>query len=73
MLLLDTHVLLWWLADDPALSPVARAAIAAGQMRVFVSAASAWEMSIKRAQGKLEIPDDLEAELITHRFQASAS
>lgn len=69
MLLLDTHALLWWLADDPALSPVARTAIAAGQTRVFVSAASAWEMSIKCAQGKLDIPDDLEAELVTHRFQ----
>src|SRR5713101_5316531 len=53
MLLLDTHALLWWLADDPALSPAARATIAAGQTQVFVSAASAWEMSIKRAQGKL--------------------
>ena len=69
MLLLDTHALLWWLADDPALSPAARAAIAAGQTRVLVSAASAWEMSIKRVQGKPEIPDDLEAELVTHRFQ----
>jgi PIN domain nuclease of toxin-antitoxin system len=69
MFLLDTHALLWWLADDPALSPVARAAIAAGQTRVFVSAASAWEMSIKRAQGKLDSPEDLEAELVRHRFQ----
>jgi PIN domain nuclease of toxin-antitoxin system len=69
MLLLDTHALLWWLADDPALSPPARAAIAAGQTRVFVSAASAWEMSIKRAQGKLDSPEDLEAELVQQRFQ----
>ena len=51
MLLLDTHALLWWLADDPALSPAARTAIAAGQTQVFVSAASAWEMSIKRLSG----------------------
>ena len=58
MLLLDTHALLWWLADDPALSPAARTAIAAGQTQVFVSAASAWEMSIKSAQGRLDIPDD---------------
>ena len=69
MLLLDTHALLWWLADDPALSPAARTAIAAGQTQVFVSAASALEMSIKSAQGRLDIPDDLEAELTTHRFQ----
>jgi PIN domain nuclease of toxin-antitoxin system len=70
MLLLDTHALLWWLADDPALRLTARTAIAAGPTRVFVSAASAWEMSIKRAQGKLDCPDDLEAELVRHRFQA---
>lgn len=70
MLLLDTHALLWWLADDAALSPAARAAIAAGRTHVFVSAASAWEMSIKSAQGKLDCPDDLEAELTQHRFQA---
>lgn len=69
MLLLDTHALLWWLADDPALSPTARTTIAAGQTQVFVSAASAWEMSIKRAQGKLDSPEDLEAELVRHRFQ----
>jgi PIN domain nuclease of toxin-antitoxin system len=70
MLLLDTHALLWWLADDPVLSPAARAAIAARQTPVCVSAASAWEMRIKRAQGKLDSPDDLEAELVRHRFQA---
>ena len=69
MLLLDPHALLWWLADDPALSPTARTTIAAGQTQVFVSAASAWEMSIKRAQGKLDSPEDLEAELVRHRFQ----
>jgi PIN domain nuclease of toxin-antitoxin system len=69
MLLLDTHTLLWWLADDPALSAAAQTAIAAGPTQVFVSAASAWEMSIKRALGKLDIPDNLEAELAAHRFQ----
>ena len=69
MLLLDTHVLLWWLGNDPALTPVARAAIAAPGTLVFVSAASAWEMSIKGAQGKLVVPDDLEAQLTRHRFR----
>jgi PIN domain nuclease of toxin-antitoxin system len=57
-LLLDTHVLLWWLADDPALSKQARGLIA-NEPEVFVSAASAWEIAIKRALGKLEAPDDL--------------
>jgi PIN domain nuclease of toxin-antitoxin system len=57
-LLLDTHVLLWWLADDPALSKQARALIA-NEPEVFASAASAWEIAIKRALGKLEAPEDL--------------
>jgi len=48
MLLLDTHALLWWLADDPALSPTACTAIVDGPTRVFVSAASAWEMRINQ-------------------------
>jgi PIN domain nuclease of toxin-antitoxin system len=57
-LLLDTHVLLWWLADDPALSKQARALIA-NEPEVFASAASAWEIAIKRALGKLQAPEDL--------------
>lgn len=49
-LLLDTHALLWWLADDPQLGAAARAQIADGANAVFVSAASAWEIEIKRAR-----------------------
>lgn len=67
-LLLDTHVLLWWLAADPALSPVAREAISDPETDVRVSAVSAWEISIKRALGKLEAPGDLEAMLERHGF-----
>ena len=58
-LLLDTHVLLWWLADDPRLPGPAAAAIGDGQTPVLVSAVSAWEISIERAAGRLEAPDDL--------------
>ncbi len=61
-LLLDTHVLLWWLADHPALSKQARHLIA-NEPEVFASAASAWEIAIKRALGKLEAPEDLRAAL----------
>lgn len=68
-LLLDTHVLLWWLAADPSLSARARAAIGAPRASVFVSAASAWEISIKRALGKLDAPDDLAEQLSAHRFE----
>ncbi len=58
-LLLDTHVLIWWLADDPHLGPRARAMIADERNEVYVSAATAWEISIKRALGKLDMPEDL--------------
>jgi PIN domain nuclease of toxin-antitoxin system len=52
-LLLDTHVLLWWDGSDPALNPKARETIAAQDNNVFVSAASVWEIAIKRRLGKL--------------------
>lgn len=55
-LLLDTHILLWWFSDDPALPVSAKAAIADPKSEVFVSAASVWEISIKRALGRLEFP-----------------
>ena len=58
-LLLDTHALLWWLADSVELSAEAREQIADGANEVVVSAASAWEMAIKQATGKLRVPDDL--------------
>lgn len=58
-LLLDTHILLWWLADDPALPSKAAEAIADPDAVVLVSAASAWEIAIKKAAGRLHAPDDL--------------
>jgi len=67
-LLLDTHVLLWWLGDDDRLPERMRAAVADGDNEVFVSAASAWEMSIKAALGKLTVPEDLGEELQRQGF-----
>ena len=67
-LLLDTHVLLWWLDDNPALSQAARAAIREGENLVFVSAASIWEIRIKEAIGKLEIPSDFREVLLEQPF-----
>lgn len=52
-LLLDTHALIWWVLGDPLLSAKASAAIADTDNDVFVSAASAWEISIKHKIGKL--------------------
>ncbi|MEN8170727.1 MAG: type II toxin-antitoxin system VapC family toxin [Pseudomonadota bacterium] len=60
-LLLDTHTLLWWLSDSPSLGVRSREAIADPRNEVFVSAASIWEISIKRAIGKLDAPDDMDS------------
>jgi PIN domain nuclease of toxin-antitoxin system len=69
-LLLDTWALLWWLGNDPTLSQAARAAVARPEADVAVSAASAWELSIKAALGKVVTPGDLQAQLARHRFAA---
>ena len=62
--LLDTHVLLWWLQGGSKLSPTARTVMQSpGQ--VLVSAASAWEIAIKYKAGKLDAPSALVA-----RFQS---
>ena len=62
-LLLDTHVLLWWLDDHPRLGPDARRAIADRQNQVYFSAASVWEASIKQAKGLLRLSEDFDAKL----------
>ncbi len=68
-LLLDTHVFLWAVDNNPNLSLTAREAIVDGYNIVYVSAATAWEISIKRAIGKLKIPkSDYLEELRLHRF-----
>ena len=67
-LLLDTHTLIWALEDNPSLSELARVAIVDGENMVFVSAVSVWEISIKKALGKLEAPDTLLDEIERIRF-----
>ncbi|MGH2464082.1 MAG: type II toxin-antitoxin system VapC family toxin, partial [Candidatus Limnocylindrales bacterium] len=61
ILLLDAHALLWWLADDPTLDRGAFRAIQDPANDVLVSAATVWEIAIKRSIGKLEAPDGLVA------------
>ena len=55
--LLDTHTFLWWNTEDPRLSTRAREMISNGENEVFLSVASAWEISIKTAKGKLILPE----------------
>lgn len=57
--LLDAHTLVWALTDDPGLSAGARAAIKDPANEVLVSAATAWELAIKQASGKLTLNSPL--------------
>jgi PIN domain nuclease of toxin-antitoxin system len=52
-LLLDTHTLLWWVSNHPGLSAAADRALNDPAHEVFVSAASAWEVTTKARLGKL--------------------
>lgn len=62
-LLLDTHVFLWWIDDElhKKLGPGCLAEIVDSRNEVFVSAASLWEISIKKSIGSLRAPDDMSA------------
>jgi len=57
-LLLDTHVVLWWLADDPELPDEIKDRLDQ-EPDVRVSAATIWEIAIKQALGKITAPADL--------------
>lgn len=67
-LLLDTHTLLWTLVAPGRLSKNAAQAIAAEESEVFVSIVSPWEMAIAKALGRMDPPDNLEAQLEKSRF-----
>jgi PIN domain nuclease of toxin-antitoxin system len=58
-MVLDTHTLLWWLSNDPALSALARDRIQAcreGRGYLIISGVSLWELEWKRRLGKLALP-----------------
>ena len=56
-LLLDTHVFLWWCADDPQLSPEAVRVVSKAENDAFVSAVNGWEIAIKARLGKIRLPN----------------
>lgn len=58
-LLLDTHIFLWWLNNDPKILNIAKH-IATPVNEVYISAATIWEISIKKALGKLKAPDNMD-------------
>lgn len=57
-LLLDTHVILWWLSDSDELSDQVKDLLDT-EPSAHLSAVSAWEIAIKQTLGKLDGPDDL--------------
>ena len=70
--LLDTHAFLWFMAGDARLSQKAREAMSDENAELFLSAASVWEMAIKAALGRLQLPlpvADYVAEKIHDGFQ----
>jgi len=69
-LLLDTHILIWWLSDDRKLARAAREIIANPDNDVLVSAASVWEVAIKAALGRIDVElDDFEDEIVKSGFR----
>jgi PIN domain nuclease of toxin-antitoxin system len=67
-LLLDTHVLLWWLNGDSVLSEKSKTAISDSKNLVFISAVTIWEIRIKEALKKLTIPENFKAVLDMQPF-----
>jgi PIN domain nuclease of toxin-antitoxin system len=71
--LLDTHALLWWFSDDPALTRPVRKIVGDTKNTVVVSAASAWEIATKVRLGKLPTGAGLAADFTGYiereRFQ----
>jgi PIN domain nuclease of toxin-antitoxin system len=68
-LLLDTHLLLWWLSDSPLLPAQARQLIGDPNNTIFVSAVSLWEVWLKSSIGKLRVPSGFAGKLAAEPFE----
>lgn len=66
-LLLDTHVALWWLSDQPLAASAAEAISDPGS-DARVSIASLWELAIKHSVGRFQLAEDLAEVLTTEGF-----
>ena len=72
-LLLDTHVLLWWIDGSKRLGKRAKAAMVRPSASLWISAASVWELAIKLGAGRLKTNEPLEeiiSSLLEIGFQA---
>jgi PIN domain nuclease of toxin-antitoxin system len=74
--LLDTHVLIWWIENNRRLGKRAKSIIADDRTSVWISAATVWEISVKAAAGRLDLrasfPDELSAEMQQSGFRPLA-
>jgi PIN domain nuclease of toxin-antitoxin system len=68
-LLLDTHIVLWWLTDDPTLADDLKDRLDR-EADVRVSSATIWEVAIKQSIGKLRQPADLPERIRDSGFRA---
>jgi PIN domain nuclease of toxin-antitoxin system len=69
-ILLDTHMLLWWMSDDPRMSRSAQAEITLPHTEVYVSAISLAEISVKTSLGKLTVGGDLQGAIDESGFHS---
>jgi PIN domain nuclease of toxin-antitoxin system len=69
-ILLDTHLLLWWLEGNPSLSAPARELIRDPENTIFISAVSLWEIWLKQSLGKLRLPADFTKRLAAECFES---
>jgi len=69
-LLLDTHILLWWLDANPTLSQEAIRLIRDPENTIFVSAVSLWEIWLKQSVGKLRLPANFLDRLAGEAFES---
>ena len=69
-LLLDTHILLWWLDANPQLSEEAVRLIREPENTIFVSAVSLWEIWLKQSLGKLRLPANFLERLAAESFES---
>lgn len=62
--LLDTHLVLWWMSGSPGVGPRSRALLESSTTR-YCSAASIWEMALKKSKGKLDVEDGFEDKIVS--------
>lgn len=68
-LLLDTHILLWWMVGSPSLPAEAQELVSDPENTIFISAVSLWEIWLKKSIGKIRLPPKFEEALARESFE----